>query len=155
MTVTPGLHLCVCVCRSRQRRSLVEPWAGLWAVCRTESLLIQFTQRNLSRRSTSLILCKILSHIYDCHKSCEGMVHRKWCNIWIKKQHTHCHDGGYSSSLNYRTSPVYFWLLIISRDRPYLQQMFLKFDHVYALVDLRLHLFILNPIHCYSCWNRV
>ncbi len=37
-----------------------------------------------------------------------------------------------------RTIPVYFWLLTVSRDRPYLLQILLKFDHVFTLVDLRL-----------------
>ncbi len=41
---------------------------------------------------------------------------------------------------NKRYIPVYFWLFTMSRDLPYLLQMLLKFDHVYTLVDLRLHL---------------
>ncbi len=38
-----------------------------------------------------------------------------------------------------RTTPVYFWLLTISRDCTYLLQMLFKCDHVFTLVDVRPH----------------
>ncbi len=39
---------------------------------------------------------------------------------------------------SWRTTSVYFWLLTISRDLPYLLQMLFKFNHAYTSVDVRL-----------------
>lgn len=48
----------VFLCRSRQRPSWVEPWAGLWAASPPEKPLTPFTQRNQRRRWTWPTLCK-------------------------------------------------------------------------------------------------
>ncbi len=48
----------------------------------------------------------------------------------------------FKKPVSFRTEPVYFWLLTISRYFAFfylLQMLLFKVDHVYSLVDVRLH----------------
>ncbi len=116
-----------------------------WNSLRVYTQYLVFRQLRKLRQHAAVVVQQVQARVWECvcvyvcvhrvHKSCKkshsSTVVRQMCHAVVS--HTN-----WQTDLK-RTMPVYFWFPTISRDRPYLLQMMLKFNHVYTSVDLRLH----------------